>query len=104
MNLLSTLALAMCASWVSGINLYASVATLGLLGRYAERPEVPLQASGAMKQGGHPWPHEPRFGGQALEETSIQRRAWYGAALSLPTSTAARCGGLSVSHPPPRAL
>lgn len=35
MSLLSTLALAMGSSWVSGINLYASVATLGLLGRYA---------------------------------------------------------------------
>lgn len=35
MSLLSTLALAMGASWVSGINLYAAVATLGLLGRFA---------------------------------------------------------------------
>src|ERR1044072_5799986 len=35
MSLFSTLALAMGASWVSGINLYASVATLGLLGRFA---------------------------------------------------------------------
>lgn len=35
MTLFSTLALAMGASWVSGINLYAAVATLGLLGRYA---------------------------------------------------------------------
>ncbi|MDX9759351.1 MAG: DUF4126 domain-containing protein [Bacteroidota bacterium] len=35
MTLFSTLALAMGASWVSGINLYAGVATLGLLGRYA---------------------------------------------------------------------
>ncbi|MBT1072906.1 DUF4126 domain-containing protein [Pelotalea chapellei] len=35
MSLLSTLALAMGSSWVSGINLYASVATLGLLGRFA---------------------------------------------------------------------
>ena len=35
MNLLSTLALAMGSSWVSGINLYAAVATLGLLGRFA---------------------------------------------------------------------
>jgi hypothetical protein len=31
----ATLALAMGASWVSGINLYAGVATLGLLGRFA---------------------------------------------------------------------
>ncbi len=35
MDFLSTLALAMGSSWVSGINLYASVATLGLLGRFA---------------------------------------------------------------------
>jgi Domain of unknown function (DUF4126) len=32
---ISTLAIAMGASWVSGINLYACVATLGLLGRFA---------------------------------------------------------------------
>jgi hypothetical protein len=35
MNLLTTIAMAMGASWVSGINLYASVATLGLLSRFA---------------------------------------------------------------------
>lgn len=35
MSLLSTLALAMGSSWVSGINLYAAVATLGLLGKFA---------------------------------------------------------------------
>lgn len=35
MSFVSTLALAMGASWVSGINLYAAVATLGLLGRFA---------------------------------------------------------------------
>lgn len=35
MSLISTLALAMGSSWVSGINLYAAVATLGLLGRFA---------------------------------------------------------------------
>lgn len=34
-QLISTIAIAMGASWVSGINLYASVATLGLLGRLA---------------------------------------------------------------------
>jgi len=34
MNLISTIALAMGASWTSGINLYASVATLGLLSRF----------------------------------------------------------------------
>ncbi len=33
-QLISTIAIAMGASWVSGINLYASVATLGLLGRF----------------------------------------------------------------------
>lgn len=35
MNLISTLALAMGSSWVSGLRLYAAVATLGLLGRFA---------------------------------------------------------------------
>ncbi|CAN5807241.1 DUF4126 domain-containing protein [soil metagenome] len=35
MNLIGTLAIAMGAGWVSGINLYAAVATLGLLGRLA---------------------------------------------------------------------
>ena len=35
-QLISTIAIAMGASWVSGINLYASVATLGLLGRFAQ--------------------------------------------------------------------
>src|SRR6266498_2259773 len=35
MNFISTLAVSMGASWVSGINLYATVATLGLLGRFA---------------------------------------------------------------------
>jgi len=34
-QLISTIAIAMGASWVSGINLYATVATLGLLGRFA---------------------------------------------------------------------
>ena len=34
-QLISTIAIAMGASWVSGINLYAAVATLGLLGRFA---------------------------------------------------------------------
>ena len=38
MNFISTLAVAMGASWVSGINLYAAVATLGLLGRFAHLP------------------------------------------------------------------
>lgn len=36
MNLISTIAIAMGAGWVSGINLYAAVATLGLLGRFAD--------------------------------------------------------------------
>jgi hypothetical protein len=35
MGLIGTLSLALGASWVSGINLYAAVATLGLLGRFA---------------------------------------------------------------------
>lgn len=35
MSFISTLALAMGSAWASGINLYAAVATLGLLGRYA---------------------------------------------------------------------
>lgn len=35
MNLVSTIALAMGSSWVSGIRLYAAVATLGILGRFA---------------------------------------------------------------------
>lgn len=35
MDFISTLAISMGASWVSGINLYATVATLGLLGRFA---------------------------------------------------------------------
>ena len=36
MNLIGTLAIAMGAGWVSGINLYAAVATLGLLGRFSD--------------------------------------------------------------------
>jgi hypothetical protein len=35
MSFISTLSIAMGASWVSGINLYACVATLGLLSRFA---------------------------------------------------------------------
>jgi uncharacterized protein DUF4126 len=35
MNFISTLAISMGASWVAGINLYATVAMLGLLGRFA---------------------------------------------------------------------
>jgi hypothetical protein len=35
MSFISTLALALGAAWVSGINLYATVATLGLLSRFA---------------------------------------------------------------------
>ena len=35
MDFIHTLAIGMGASWVSGINLYASVATLGLLGRFS---------------------------------------------------------------------
>ena len=36
MQVISTIAYAMGSAWVSGINLYACVATLGLLGRYAD--------------------------------------------------------------------
>lgn len=35
MDFISTLAVSLGASWVSGVNLYAAVATLGLLGRFA---------------------------------------------------------------------
>ena len=35
MDFISTLAISMGASWVAGINLYATVATLGLLSRFA---------------------------------------------------------------------
>lgn len=35
MTFLSTLAFALGSAWVSGLNLYAAVATLGLLGRFA---------------------------------------------------------------------
>jgi hypothetical protein len=35
MDFISTIAIAMGAAWVSGIKLYAAVATLGLLGRFA---------------------------------------------------------------------
>ena len=35
MNFIATLAAGMGSSWVSGINLYAAVTTLGLLGRFA---------------------------------------------------------------------
>ena len=35
MNLIDTIAIGMGAGWVSGINLYAAVATLGLLSRFA---------------------------------------------------------------------
>jgi hypothetical protein len=36
MSLFATIALALGSSWVSGINLYITVATLGLLGRFAD--------------------------------------------------------------------
>ena len=43
-QLISTIAIAMGASWVSGINLYAAVATLGLLGRFSPSwPNVAMQ-------------------------------------------------------------
>src|SRR5262249_62135474 len=35
MDFISTLAISMGGSWVAGINLYATVAALGLLGRFA---------------------------------------------------------------------
>jgi hypothetical protein len=35
MDVVATISLALGSAWVSGINLYATVATLGLLGRYA---------------------------------------------------------------------
>lgn len=35
MDITGTLAMAMGSSWLSGVNLYATVATLGLLGRFA---------------------------------------------------------------------
>ena len=38
MNLISTIGLAMGSSWVSGIRLYATIATLGLLSRFAHLP------------------------------------------------------------------
>jgi len=37
-NLISTIGLAMGSSWVSGIRLYATIATLGLLSRFAHLP------------------------------------------------------------------
>ena len=38
MSLITTIAVAMGSAWVSGINLYACVATLGLLSRFAHLP------------------------------------------------------------------
>ena len=38
MDFITTLSLALGSAWVSGINLYAAVATLGLLGRFANLP------------------------------------------------------------------
>lgn len=38
MSLFGTLTFALGAAWISGINLYATVATLGLLGRFAHLP------------------------------------------------------------------
>jgi hypothetical protein len=49
-QLISTIAIAMGASWVSGINLYAAVATLGLLGRFAH-----LQLPGELEVLTSPW-------------------------------------------------
>lgn len=50
MDLLSTLSLAMGASWASGLRLYAAVATLGLLGRF-----TPLELPGALAVVENPW-------------------------------------------------
>lgn len=44
MGFISTIAIAMGSAWVSGINLYACVATLGLLGRFAH-----LQLTGELQ-------------------------------------------------------
>jgi hypothetical protein len=49
-QLISTIAIAMGASWVSGINLYAAVATLGLLGRFSH-----LQLPGELEVLTSPW-------------------------------------------------
>jgi hypothetical protein len=50
MDIISTLGLAMGSSWVSGINLYAAVATLGLLNRFAH-----LQLPGELSVLGNWW-------------------------------------------------
>jgi hypothetical protein len=50
MDLINTLGLAMGSSWVSGINLYAAVATLGLLNRFAH-----LQLPGELSVVGNWW-------------------------------------------------
>lgn len=50
MDLVSTISLAMGASWASGLRLYAAVATLGLLGRFTS---VALPGSLAVVE--HPW-------------------------------------------------
>jgi len=49
-DLVSTISLAMGASWASGLRLYAAVATLGLLGRFTS---VTLPGSLAVVE--HPW-------------------------------------------------
>lgn len=50
MELLTTLSLAMGASWASGLRLYAAVATLGLLGRFGG-----LALPGSLAVVEHPW-------------------------------------------------
>ncbi len=50
MDLISTLGLAMGASWTSGIRLYVTVATLGLLGRFGA-----LSLPGSLDALTHPW-------------------------------------------------
>lgn len=50
MDLIGTIGLAMGSSWVSGINLYAAVATLGLLNRFAH-----LQLPGELSALSNGW-------------------------------------------------
>ena len=50
MDLLTTLSLAMGASWASGLRLYAVIATLGLLGRFGG-----LTLPGSLAVVEHPW-------------------------------------------------
>ncbi|HEY9284855.1 MAG TPA: DUF4126 domain-containing protein, partial [Pyrinomonadaceae bacterium] len=51
MNLIDTLGLALGAAWTSGINLYATVAVLGLLQRF----ELVSQLPGGLDVLANPW-------------------------------------------------